>query len=151
MNENHNMNENHMSSNESIIVMSICMIIAGVISGMNSFVDKTDDIRLNINDFYMSLMMNGLMFILMAIYYKSMKLFIVGLVTTIVTFIFLRYQIFVDEYQYTTSMIPHHSMAIMMSKKLLDKSIPISEDITLLAKNIIESQENEIEIMKKNT
>jgi len=93
--------------------------------------------------------MTGLMFILMAIYYKSMKLFIVGVVMTIVTFIFLRNQIFVDEYQYTRSMIPHHSMAIMMSKKLLDKSIPISDDIKLLAKNIIDSQENEIEIMKK--
>ena len=139
-----------MSSNESIIVMCIFTVLAGMISGMNSFVDKTDDIRLNINDLYMSLMMNGLMFILMAIYYKSMKLFIVGVVTTIVTFIFLRYQIFVDEYQYTTSMIPHHSMAVMMSKKLLDKSIPVSEDIKLLAKNIIDSQENEIEIMKKN-
>lgn len=143
------MNESHMSSNESIIVMSICMIIAGIISGMNSFVDKPDDYRLNINDFYMSSMMTGLMFILMAIYYKSMKLFIVGVVMTIVTFIFLRNQIFVDEYQYTRSMIPHHSMAIMMSKKLLDKSIPISDDIKLLAKNIIDSQENEIEIMKK--
>jgi len=145
------MHENHMSSNESIIVMCIFTVLAGMISGMNSFVDKTDDIRLNINDFYMSLMMNGLMFILMAIYYKSMKLFIVGLVTTIVTFIFLRYQIFVDEYQYTTSMIPHHSMAIMMSKKLLDKSIPLSDDIKLLAENIIDSQENEIKFMKKNT
>ena len=123
----------------------------GVISGMNSFVDKTDDIRLNINDFYMSSMMNGLMFILMVIYYKSMKLFIVGVVTTIVTFIFLRYQIFVDEYQYSKSMIPHHSMAVMMSKKLLEKSIPVSDNIKLLAKNIIDSQENEIQIMKKNT
>ena len=80
-----------------------------------------------------------------------MKLFIVGVVTTIVTFIFLRYQIFVDEYQYSKSMIPHHSMAVMMSKKLLEKSIPVSDNIKLLAKNIIDSQENEIQIMKKNT
>ena len=144
-------NENHMSSNESIIVMCIFTVLAGMISGMNSFVDNTDDIRLNINDFYMSSMMTGLMFIFMAIYYKSMKLFIVGLVITIITFILLRNQVFVDEYQYTTSMIPHHSMAIMMSKNLLNKPIPISDDIKLLAKNIIDSQENEIEIMKKNT
>ena len=145
------MNENHMSSNESIIVMCIFTILAGMISGMNSFVDKTDDLRLNINDLYMSSMMNGLMFIFMSIYYKSIKLFIVGLVITIITFTLLRNQIFVDEYQYTKSMIPHHSMAIMMSKKLLDKSIPLSDDIKLLAENIIDSQENEIKIMKKNT
>jgi hypothetical protein len=46
-------------------------------------------------------------------------------------------------------MIPHHSMAIMMSKNLLNKSIPLSDNIKLLANSIIDSQENEIEIMKK--
>ena len=143
------MHENHMSSNESIIVMCIFTVLAGMISGMNSFVDKIEDIRLNINDFYMSWMMSGLMFIFMAFYYKSMKLFIVGLFITIITFIFLRNQIFVDEYQYSSSMIPHHSMAIMMSKNLLNKSIPLSDNIKLLANSIIDSQENEIEIMKK--
>ncbi len=146
-----NHNSNHMSSNESIIVMSICMILAGTISGMNSFVNNINDVRLNINDFYMSLMMIGIMFILMSIYYKSMKLFIFGTIVSIFTFILLRNQIFVNEYNYITSMIPHHSMAIMMSKKLLNKiNVPISEDIELLAKNIIDSQEKEIEIMKNN-
>ncbi len=149
---NHKNNySNHMSSNESIIVMSICMILAGTISGMNSFVNNSNDVRLNINDFYMSLMMIGIMFILMSIYYKSMKLFIFGTIVSIFTFILLRNQIFVNEYNYITSMIPHHSMAIMMSKKLLNKiNVPISEDIELLAKNIIDSQEKEIEIMKNN-
>lgn len=146
-----NNHSNHMSSNESIIVMSICMILAGTISGMNSFVNNINDIRLNINDFYMSLMMIGIMFILMSIYYKSMKLFIFGTIVSIFTFILLRNQIFVNEYHYIRSMIPHHSMAIMMSKKLLNKiNVPISEDIELLAKNIIDSQEKEIEIMKNN-
>ena len=64
------MHENHMSSNESIIVMCIFTVLAGMISGMNSFVDKIEDIRLNINDFYMSWMMSGLMFIFMAFYYE---------------------------------------------------------------------------------
>ncbi len=146
-----NNHSNHMSSNESIIVMSICMILAGIISGMNSFVNNINDFRLNINDFYMSLMMVGLMFIFMALYYKSVKLFIFGTIVSIFTFILLRNQIFVNEYNYITSMIPHHSMAIMMSKKLLNKiNVPISEDIELLAKNIIDSQEKEIEIMKNN-
>jgi hypothetical protein len=142
---------NHMDSNESIIVMVICMILAGTISGMNSFVNNINDIRLNINDFYMSLMMIGLMFILMSIYYKSMKLFIFGTIVSIITFILLRNQIFVNEYNYIQSMIPHHSMAVMMSKKVLDKkNIYISEDIKSLGKNIIDSQEQEIQIMKNN-
>lgn len=147
--KNNNHNDNHMSSNESIIVMSICMILAGTISGMNSFVNNINDMRLNINDFYMSLMMIGLMFILMAIYYKSMKLFIFGTIVSIITFVLLRNQVFVNEYNYVTSMIPHHSMSLMMSKKLLNKlDVPISEEIELLAKNIIDTQGKEIEIMK---
>lgn len=142
-----NHKHNHMDSNESIIVMAICMILAGTISGMNSFVNNINDMRLNINDFYMTLMMVGLMFILMSIYYKSVKLFIFGTIVTILTFILLRNQIFVNEYNYVTSMIPHHSMAIMMSKKLLNKNIYLSNNIKLLSKNIIDSQEKEIEIM----
>ena len=77
-----------------------------------------------------------------------MKLFIFGTIVSIFTFVLLRNQVFVNEYNYITSMIPHHSMAIMMSKKLLNKlDVPISEEIELLAKNSIDSQEKEIEIM----
>jgi uncharacterized protein (DUF305 family) len=41
-------------------------------------------------------------------------------------------------------MIPHHSMAIHMSKKLLEKENNIED----LAKNIIKTQEEEIIYMK---
>jgi uncharacterized protein (DUF305 family) len=42
-------------------------------------------------------------------------------------------------------MIPHHSMAVHMSKKLAEKENKIS----LFIQNIIKTQENEINIMKK--
>jgi uncharacterized protein (DUF305 family) len=42
-------------------------------------------------------------------------------------------------------MIPHHSMAVHMSKKLLEKENNISQFV----KNIIKTQENEISILKK--
>jgi uncharacterized protein (DUF305 family) len=42
-------------------------------------------------------------------------------------------------------MIPHHSMAIHMSKKLLEKN----NNISLFLENIIKTQENEITILKQ--
>jgi len=48
-------------------------------------------------------------------------------------------------------MIPHHSMAVLMSKKLLEKydNIILHPEIKQLAMNIIDSQQNEINFMKK--
>jgi uncharacterized protein (DUF305 family) len=42
-------------------------------------------------------------------------------------------------------MIPHHSMAIHMSKKLLEKE----NNLESFLKNIINTQENEILVLKK--
>ena len=146
----HKNNMNHMDSNESIIVMIVSMLLAGTISGMNSFVNNRSDIRFNINDFYMSLMMIGLMFILMSVYYKSKKLFFVGLIITIITLYALRNQIFVNKNNFINSMIPHHSMAVMMSKKYLEKMDENDMEFKIFLKKIIETQENEIMFMKRN-
>jgi len=43
-------------------------------------------------------------------------------------------------------MIPHHSMAVHMSKKILEKE----NNISLFVKDIIKTQENEILILKKS-
>jgi uncharacterized protein (DUF305 family) len=43
-------------------------------------------------------------------------------------------------------MIPHHSMAIHMSKKLLKKQ----NNVKPFLENIIDTQEKEIDYMKKN-
>lgn len=143
----HNME--HMSSNESILVMSISMLLAGLFSGMNSFANNIHDIRFNINDIYMSFMMIGLMFLFMSIYYQSIKLCIFGILVSSITFVFIRNQYFVNESNFIQSMIPHHSMAVMMSQKLLDKKIDLQPQTKSLVDNIISSQKKEIEIMKK--
>ena len=138
-----------MESDESIIVMLVIMIIATLLTGMNLFVNKRSDIRLNINDFYMGTMMNGIMFILMGMYYKSIKLGMIGVVISVVIFICIRMQTFVKEREYLESMIPHHSMAILMTKKLEEKGEIKRRELRELMKNIINTQEKEIEIMKK--
>jgi uncharacterized protein (DUF305 family) len=65
---------------------------------------------------------------------------------------FIRNQIFIDEREYVDGMIPHHSMAVLMSKKLLEKDlhgeIKLSKNIKTLSNHIINSQNYEIEFMK---
>ena len=51
----------------------------------------------------------------------------------------------INETQYKMGMIPHHSMAIHMSKKLLDKN----NNIKPFLQEIITTQENEINFMKQ--
>ena len=58
-------------------------------------------------------------------------------------------QTFVGMKQYLNSMIPHHSMAIMMTKKLQEKKQIEQEQIRDLLENIIDTQEKEIVVMKK--
>ncbi len=126
--------------------MFIVMILSGLLSNMNLYVNKIDDIRLSINDIYMTLIMTGWMFLFMGVFDNRCDIFVIGLGLVISNFYFIRTQFLVDETQYKLGMIPHHSMAIHMSKKLLEKQ---NNNIDSFVKNIIKTQENEIIFMKK--
>jgi uncharacterized protein (DUF305 family) len=65
----------------------------------------------------------------------------------VVIFYFIRTQAFVDDYQYLSGMIPHHSMAITMSRQILKKTN--NPQIIDLANRIIKSQTEEIESMNR--
>ena len=141
----------HSSSTiQDIIIMFIIMIIAAIISGMNMWVDNINDVRIHLNDIYMGILMAGWMFLLMGLFYSMNNYTIVGIVTIIITTYLIRTQTFIDEKQYLTSMIPHHSMAVFMSKKLKEKNIVNNDIINRLIDNIILTQEQEINIMKNN-
>ena len=143
----HSMNHS-MSSTESILVMTISMILAGTLFGMNIFVNDIKNIRFNINDFYMSIVMTGFMFIFMSLYYHQMKLFIYGCILSIIGFILARNQFFVNKYLFIQSMIPHHSMAIFMSQTYQQNHKNISSKMNTLLENIIQTQIKEINILK---
>jgi len=127
------------------VVMFIIMFLAGLLSTMNMWVSKIDDIRFSINDLYMILLMCGWMLLFMAIYNKDIKPMIIGIFLVIIMILSIRKQLFVDEKQYLLGMIPHHSMAILMSEKLLEKQ----NNINGLLNNIIKTQKEEINYMKK--
>ena len=127
------------------ITMFFIMILAGGLSTMNVWVDKYEDIRFSINDAYMIFLLTGWMFLFMGIIYKELVVGLFGLLLVISSVWCIRTQFMVSEKQYKLGMIPHHSMAIHMSKQLLKKQNTIHDFL----ENIIHTQEKEIQFMKK--
>ena len=128
------------------IIMFFIMVLSGLLSTMNVWADKLDDIRFSINDIHMTLLMSGWMFLFMGLIYREISVTLVGLSLIIINIWFIRTQFLINETQYKLGMIPHHSMAIHMSKKILQKE----NNISPFLQNIIKTQENEIEILKNN-
>ena len=125
--------------------MFFIMLLSGLLSTMNIWVDKSDDIRFSINDGYMILLMTGWMFLFMGMIYREKSIFLIGITLVVINVWCIRNQIFITEIQYKLGMIPHHSMAIHMSKKLSEKH----NNIKQFLKNIIDTQEKEIIIFKR--
>ena len=92
----------------------------------------------------MTLLMTGWMFLFMGIIYQVISVFFIGLSLIILNIWCIRNQFLITETQYKLGMIPHHSMAIHMSKKLLQKE----NNISSFLKDIIKTQENEILSLK---
>ena len=134
----------HLTTNHYTIMFFI-MILSGLLSTMNIWVDKLDDVRISVNDAYMTLLMTGWMFLFMGLVYQEISVFFIGLSLVIVNVWCIRNQFLITETQYKLGMIPHHSMAVHMSKKMLEKQNSMPEFIT----NIIQTQEKEISFLKK--
>ncbi len=132
-----------MEHSNHYIIMFCIMILSGLLSTMNVYADKLDDIRWSLNDIYMTTLMTGWMITFMSIYYKDVKPFIIGSCFVIFSFYAIRTQLFISQDQYLLGMIPHHSMAILMSKRLLTKD----NSITPFLNKIITTQTKEIEYM----
>jgi len=122
------------------------MILSGLLTTMNVWVDKWSDIRWSINDIYMTLLMTGWMFLFMGLYYREWIIIVIGVVFVVSNIWCIRNQFLVTNEQYILGMIPHHSMAVLMSKKLIQNQPPLLNDFV---SNIITTQEKEIEYMKQ--
>jgi len=127
------------------IVMFCIMIFSGLLTTMNVWVDKWDDISFSINDMYMTFLMTGWSFLFMGIYYSEILILCFGLFLVVINIWCIRTQFMVTNKQYILGMIPHHSMAILMSKKLIQHQPSL---INTFVSNIITTQEKEIEYMK---
>jgi len=140
------MNTEHSSfSFEMFAMMIITCILAGFLSTMNVYSVKFSDVSIHINDMYMVLLMTCWMMLFYSLYIGNNILTVIFFVFVLILFFCIRKQIYINDTQYLKGMIPHHSMAILMSEKILEKT----EDpkVKLLAQNIIDGQRKEIEIM----
>ena len=76
----------------------------------------------------------------------NILVFCIGIVLSICISALLRQQLLVDDTQWLRRMIPHHSTALTTSHKIYNKTN--NPELKQLAKEIIETQEKEIRLMK---
>ena len=77
----------------------------------------------------------------------SKNYYIVFIILLALVIIFYRKQVFINDKDYLNGMIEHHSMALLTSNKALSKTN--DGTVSQLASNIIKTQEQEIDVMKK--
>jgi len=111
------------------------------------------NITFSVGKFYISVIMALLMGLLevfmfdihmriISFYYYLILFFILSI------FIYLyRNQIYIEDKDYLQEMIEHHSMAVLTSEEILQKTQ--SEQIKKLAETILTTQEKEIEYMRQ--
>jgi len=112
-----------------------------------------NNITFSVGKFYISLIMSVLMGLLEVVMYDghmrtiSFQYYLV-LIFILTVFIYLyRNQMYIEDKDYLSEMIEHHSMAILTSEEILQKTH--SERVKKLAENIITTQEKEIDYMKQ--
>ena len=77
------------------------------------------------------------MFLFMGIIYKEIDVFLFGLSLVVVSIWLIRTQFLISTAQYKLGMIPHHSMAVHISKKLLSKKSDTDDRTNRLVESII--------------
>jgi hypothetical protein len=134
-----------MNHTNHYTVMFFIMLLSGALSTMNVWADNWQHIYFSLNDAYMIFLMTGWMFLFMGLYYQEKKVGFIGLFLILLSLWAIRTQAFVTERQFLQGMIPHHSMAVLMSKRLREKSNSISDFLD----QIIQAQSQEIQFMKE--
>jgi tyrosine-protein phosphatase YwqE len=115
--------------------------------------NKPLNIRSSVGKFYISVIMALLMGLLEVAMYdyhmSSISIFyylFLGLILAIFIYLY-RNQLYIYDKDYLNEMIEHHSMALLTSEEILQKTS--SERVKRLAENIISTQQAEIEYMGK--
>jgi hypothetical protein len=115
--------------------------------------NSSENITFSVGKFYMSVIMALLMGLLEVVMYDSHMhtislYYYLLLVFMLSVFIYLyRNQIYIEDKDYLEEMIEHHSMALLTSEEILQKTK--SERVKKLAENILTTQEKEIKYMRQ--
>ena len=136
------------------IIMFIVMVIIGMLfNPMNILAYRFSDLYISQTLFYGGLLMaSNMIWAHEIVHYLSMGhfnmlVFSVGIILSIsVSILLLRQQLLVDDKQWLRRMIPHHSTALTTTHKIYNRTN--NPRIKKLAKEIIDTQEKEIQLMK---
>jgi len=115
--------------------------------------NSSENITFSVGKFYMSVIMALLMGLLEVVMYDS-HMRVISLYYYLILFFMLyifiylyRNQMYIEDKDYLEEMIEHHSMALLTSNEILQKTK--SERVKKLAENILTTQEKEIEYMRQ--
>lgn len=142
-----------MKITHTIIIMFIGSFIIQYFIMPPIMVNKYIYVTNNIGKVYMSIIMALLMVLLeIMMHDHSYSVFslnwYIGLFILISFFTYLyKKQIAIDDKQYLEGMIEHHSMALLTSEEILNKTD--NYHVAKLAKNIIQTQSDELKIMNE--
>lgn len=134
--------------------MYITMVVIGMLfNPMNILAYRFSDLYLSLTLFYGGLLMaSNMLWSHEIVHYLSMghfnKInFMIGVILSCIISIFLlRSQLFVNDIQWLKRMISHHSTALTTSNIIHERTM--NPKIKKLSKEIIETQEREIQLMK---
>lgn len=146
------MKKNNLLHNQ--IIMFVIMTLIGIFfNPMNILAFRLNDLYFSLTLFYGGLLMASNMVWAHEIYhYFSMNkfniyVFFIGILLSVsVSVLLLRSQFLVDDTQWLKRMISHHSTALTTSHKIYNKTNNVK--LKKLAKDIIQTQEKEIYLMK---
>ena len=129
------------------------IIISMLFNPMNILAYRFSDLYISQTLFYGGLLMaSNMMWAHEIVHYLSMGhfnmlVFSVGIILSIsVSILLLRQQLLVDDKQWLRRMISHHSTALTTSHKIYNKTN--NPKLKKLSKEIIDTQEREIQLMK---
>ena len=141
-----------MKITHTLIIMFIGNFIIQYFLMPPIMIQKLSDFTNSIGKTYISIIM-GIFMVLLEVamhdhqYDVCSTNFYIGLVVLLILFIYLyRKQVAIKDKQYLEGMIEHHSMALLTSEEILKKTDDYN--VAKLAKNIIQTQETEIKVMK---
>ncbi len=136
------------------IIMFIIMVIIGMLfNPMNVLAYRFSDLYISQTLFYGGLLMaSNMIWAHEIVHYLSMGhlniiVFCIGIILSVsISVLLLRRQFLVNDKQWLKRMISHHSTALTTSHKIYNKTN--NPKLKKLAKEIIDTQEREIQLMK---
>ena len=136
------------------LIMFVVMVIVGVLfNPMNILAYRFNDLYLSLTLFYGGLLMaSNMVWAHEIVHYFSMGhfnilVFSVGVILSVLISLYLlRDQFMVNDKEWLKRMISHHSTAITTSEKIYNRTN--NRSIKKLARDIIDTQEREITLMK---